>query len=285
MSCTYCSTTISRGDLYCFSVEEIVRGVSTLVKSGSKEILLTSQDNGAYKYGKKTLPDLLDEICKIDADFYIRNGMSNPVYLHKFLDRLVSSYKNPQIYKFLHIPVQSGSDSVLKEMQRGYKTENFLEIIENFKKQIPELTVFTDIIVGFPTETEDDFKQTLNLLKQIKPDAVNISKFGKRPGTKAAEIEGIGDKIVKKRSVECYELASKISLENNKKWIGWNGRVFVNDADQSKNLIQIGREKNFIGRNFAYKKILIKSEKNLLGMEVDVQIVDAKQTYLIGQII
>ena len=329
LSCTYCSTTISRGDLSCFSIEEIVRGVSTLVKSESKEILLTSQDNGAYKYGKKNLPDLLDAICKIDADFYFRNGMSNPVYLHSFLDRLICSYKNPKIYKFLHIPVQSGSDTVLKEMKRGYKTERFLEIVERFRKEIPELTVFTDIIVGFPTETEDDFKQTLDLLKQTKPDMVNVSKFGKRPGTKAAEMEGVGDKIVKKRSAECSELAAKFSLENNKKWVGWNGMVFVNEVDQNKNLIQISGEDQpfslekkrfeivspiketrdisatimlemqipketivqiteetvFIGRNFAYKKVLIKSEKNLLGIEVDVQIVDAKQTYLVGEII
>ena len=107
-SCSYCIVKLAKGNLFSYPVEEILKEIKTALKEGCREIWLTSQDNGAYKYGKKTLPDLLDEICKIDADFYIRNGMSNPVYLHKFLDRLVSSYKNPQIYKFLHIPVQSG---------------------------------------------------------------------------------------------------------------------------------------------------------------------------------
>ncbi len=116
LSCTYCATTIARGDLVCFPPEDIVRGVSYLVKEGCKEILLTSQDNGAYIYGKVKTPELLESIANIDGEFFIRNGMTNPMYLRPFLNHLIEIYKNSKVYKFLHIPVQSGSNKTLQKM-------------------------------------------------------------------------------------------------------------------------------------------------------------------------
>ena len=282
LSCTYCATTIARGDLDCFSPEDIVRGASYLVKNGSKEILLTSQDNGAYKFGDVKLPDLLEKICQIDSDFFVRNGMTNPLYLHSILKPLIEVYKNPKMYKFLHIPVQSGSNSILESMKRGYKIENFINFIEDFRKEIPEITISTDIIVGFPGETEEDFEQTKNLLEEIKFDVVNLSKFGARPGTEAAKMKQVDKKIVNKRSAELAKIIRKNSLEKNKNWIGWEVKSFVNEKPD---LLQIGKEQNFKARNIFYKPISIKSEKNVFGQIIDVKITGYTQANLIGEII
>ena len=281
LSCTYCATTIARGDLDCFSPEDIVRGASHLAKNGSKEILLTSQDNGAYKYNSIRLPELLEKICKIDSDFFLRNGMTNPMYLHSILNPLIQVYKNPKIYKFLHIPVQSGSDKILKSMKRGYKTEAFKNFVWEFRKEIPQLTLSTDIIAGFPGETDEDFQKTKNLLEEIRFDIVNLSKFGSRPGTEAANMEQVDREAVNKRSAELSKLIRKISSEKNKNWVGWKGKVFVNEKSD---LVQIGKEKQFTGRNIFYKPISIKTGQDIFGKLINVEIKGYTHANLTGEI-
>ena len=280
LSCTYCATTIARGDLQCFSPEEIVRASSYLVKSGSKEILLTSQDNGAYSCNGINLPKLLNAICQIGADFFLRNGMTNPMYLNSILNPLIEAYKNPKIYKFLHIPVQSGSDNILQKMKRGYRIENYKNFIQEFRKQIPELTISTDIIVGFPGETGEDFLQTKSLLEEMQFDIINLSKFSPRPGTEAAGMEQVDRIGINKRSSSLSKTINKISLEKNKKWIGWKGKVFVNEKPE---LIQIGHEQVFTGRNIFYKPVKIKSDKNIFGKLIDVKITSSTQANLVGE--
>ena len=280
LSCSYCATTISRGDLQCFSPESIVRGVSYLVKGGCKEILLTSQDNGAYLYKGQKLPDILKDVCQIDRKFYVRNGMTNPVYL-KFLNQFIEAYKSEKVYKFLHIPVQSGSNKVLKDMKRGYTVENFKKTISAFEKEFPMLLA-TDIIVGFPTETEEDFQETLKLLEEIRFDMVNISRFGKRPGTEAANMQTLDSDTMNRRSKKASQVAKKIIEEKNREWVGWKGKILINEIGK---LVSIGSEKQYIGRNLSYKPVLIKSEKNLLGKELNVEIKDSTIGCLIGEII
>ncbi len=276
LSCTYCATTIARGNLVCFSPEDIVRGVSYLVKNGCKEILLTSQDNGAYNHGKVKTPELLQNVAAIDGEFSIRNGMTNPMYLKPFLKQLIEVYKNSKVYKFLHIPVQSGSNMVLQKMKRGYKIELFEKIVEEFRKEIPEITISTDIIVGFPGEAEEDFQETINLVKKMKFDVVNISKFGSRPGTKAAKMEQIDRKEVNKRSVVLSSLVKRIFLENNKKWVGWSGKCLVNE---------IGKDGSLVARNSSYKPIVLDTkDRNLLGKFIQVEVVKSKETYLSGNL-
>ena len=142
------------------------------------------------------------EIIKIEGEFVVRVGMANPEHVKKYYKELAEVYKNEKIMKFLHIPIQSGSDKILKEMNRKYTIEEFKEIVNHFRKEIPGITISTDIIVGYPTETQEDFEQTVELFKELKFGVINISKFASRPRTKASKLKQLDTKIIKERSVE-----------------------------------------------------------------------------------
>lgn len=209
-NCSYCSVKLARGNLKSLSVDDIVKEIESLLKDGCDQIWLTSQDNGCYGLDiGEDLAALLKRICDIDGEFDVRVGMMNPTYIKgKMLDAIVSAYKNDKIRKFIHIPVQSGSDRILKRMRRGYTVEDFENIFKQFKKDIPDISITTDIIVGFPGETEDDFKKTIELIQQIKPNKVNISRFGARPNTDAAKMEQVPVNVINERSKELYKIIS-----------------------------------------------------------------------------
>ncbi|MEM5844137.1 MAG: radical SAM protein, partial [Candidatus Aenigmatarchaeota archaeon] len=231
----------------------------------------------SYNYEGKNLANLLEKICEIEGKFFVRVGMVNPFYTRKILEELIQAYKNEKVFKFLHLPIQSFSESVLEKMRRGYKPKDALEIIEKFYEAFPHLTLSTDIIVGFPSETEQDFQETLKFIEKVKPDIVNISKFGPRPGTEAAKMKQLPQATIKKRSKEAFELVRRISFEKNQRWLNWEGLCLIDEKG--------AKSKTFIARNFAYKPIVVKSEKNLLGQFKNVRITEAKSNYLIGEII
>ncbi|HDJ96655.1 MAG TPA: tRNA (N(6)-L-threonylcarbamoyladenosine(37)-C(2))-methylthiotransferase, partial [Candidatus Aenigmarchaeota archaeon] len=157
--CTYCIVKYERGKLFSFPERLIVKEVESSVKEGCKEIWITSQDNACYGLDIGTdLPKLLNSITKVKGKFYVRVGMMNPVYVKNFVDRLINSYKSSKIFKFLHLPAQSGSNRILKAMKRGYSIKDFVRIVEKFRKRFKLLTLSTDIIVGFPGESEEDFE-------------------------------------------------------------------------------------------------------------------------------
>ena len=148
---------------------------------------LTSQDTACYGYDIDTnIVNLLKKILKMQRDFRIRLGMGNPDYFPDYLDELIEVFKDRRMYKFLHIPVQAGSDNVLKAMKRNYSISTFKNIIRKFRSNIPDITLSTDIICGYPDETDEDFEETIKLIKEIRPDVLNISRFWPRPGTIAA---------------------------------------------------------------------------------------------------
>ena len=270
--CSYCSVKFAKGKLFSYPKEKIFEEIENATNDGCKEIWITSQDNSCYgKDIDSSLPELLNEICNIGGEFFVRVGMMNPVHAKDILDELIQSYKNEKIFKFLHIPVQSGSNQILEKMKRGYKVEDFIEIVEIFRKEISNLTISTDIIVGFPGETEEDFKQTTSLVQNVRPDIVNISKFGARAKTDAAKVKQVDIKTVNERSLVLHNLVRKICLKNNKKWIGWKGKVLVDE--KTKN--------GFVARNFAYKPIVIKNKKNILGKNIEMEIKDATANCLI----
>ena len=277
-NCSFCATKLARGNLFSFRPHSIREHIKKAIASGAKEIWLTSQDISAYGRDIGTnLTELLESIVKIEGEFLIRVGMMNPLHFKKFeLNSLIEVFKNPKIFKFLHLCVQSGSNKVLKIMRRGYSVEDFVYYVEKFREEIIDLTLATDIIVGHPGEEEEDFEDTIDLIKEVKPDIVNLSKFSPRPGTLAYKMRQIDKKIINERSKKLHELIQKISLEKNKKWLGWKGKVLIDEKF----------DKGFQGRNLSYKPIIIK-ECNLsyLGKFVDVEIVDAKNNYLIGKII
>jgi len=272
--CTFCQTKLARGELFSYPLDSIIKEVREAKNSGFKEIWLTSQDNSCYglEYGIN-LAVLLEEIGKIGGDFFVRVGMLNPLHLKKFLPRLVQSFKDDKIFKFLHLPLQSGSDAVLKSMRRGYSVKDFLYFVNYFKSEIPELTLSTDIIVGYPTESDKDFRKTFDLVKKVRPDVTNISKFWSRTGTEAAKMPQIDRKIINNRTKKLHKAARKISLEKNKEWIGWDGKIFVSERVK----------KGFLGKNSSYKYVFIESEKNILGKKISVKISDASTNFLIAE--
>ncbi|MEK6856497.1 MAG: tRNA (N(6)-L-threonylcarbamoyladenosine(37)-C(2))-methylthiotransferase [Nanoarchaeota archaeon] len=200
-SCTFCGTKLARGNLRSYRIGDIKRNMEEAVKEGCKIIYLSSQDNGCYGFDIKTsLPELLDELTTIEGDYKIRVGMMNPWHLTKILPELVNSFNSEKIMKFLHIPVQSGSEKILKHMKRMHTVENYRSAVKEFRKNFPDISIATDVIVGYPLETEEDFQLTYSLIKETKPEVFNISKFSPRPGTKATELKQLSSEIIKERS-------------------------------------------------------------------------------------
>jgi MiaB-like tRNA modifying enzyme len=272
--CTFCQTKLSKGDLTSYRLGDIVRQVQTEIKDGCKEVWLTSTDNGCYGFDIGTdLPALVNAVTEIPDDFMVRVGMMNPMYMPRIKEDLIKSFNNDKVFKFLHIPVQCGSNKVLHDMKRGHTAETFRDIVHKVNEKFEKFTISTDIIVGFPSETEEDFQKTVDLLDEIRPDVVNLSKYSARPGTDAAMMKQIDVVEMKRRSKIIFEQINKISIENNKKWIGWKGKVLFDEKT----------EEGIKGRNFAYKPIFVKDDV-VIGQYHTVEIIDVAVNTLLGKI-
>ena len=272
--CTFCQTKLAKGDLTSYRLGDIVRQVQTEIKEGCKEVWLTSTDNGCYGFDIGTdLPSLVNAVTEIPSDFMIRIGMMNPMYMPRIKESLIKSFNNDKVFNFLHIPVQCGSNKVLHDMKRGHTAETFREIVKKINEKFEKFTISTDIIVGFPSETEEDFQKTVDLLDEIKPDVVNLSKYSARPGTDAAEMKQIDVVEMKRRSKIIFEEINKISIKNNKKWIGWKGKVLFDEKT----------EEGVKGRNFAYKPIFVQDNVDI-GQYHTVEITDVTVNTLLGKI-
>ncbi len=255
--CNFCITKFARGHLLSYDPDEIVKHVRNALNNGAKEIWLTSQDTACYGYDINTnIVSLLKKILEMKRNFKIRLGMGNPDFLPDYLDELIEVYKNPRMFKFLHIPVQSGSNTVLKKMKRNYTVQTFIEIVNKFRKTHPDITLSTDIICGYPEETDDEFQETIDLIKKVRPDVLNISRFWPRPGTIAAKKKQLPSHIIKQRSVKLRKLFHEIAKENNKKWLKWEGTILIDE---------LGKNNTYVGRNYAYKPVIVKKGK--LGYE------------------
>ena len=274
--CTFCQTKLSKGDLTSYRLGDIVRQVQTEVRDGCKEIWLTSTDNGCYGFDIGTdLPSLVNAVTDIPEDFMVRVGMMNPMYMPRIRENLIESFDDGKVFKFLHIPVQSGSDKVLHDMKRGHTSMTFREIVKKARKRFDDFTISTDIIVGFPSETEEDFQETVSLLSDTRPDVVNLSKYSARPGTDAAKLKQISPAEIKRRSKIIFEQITKISTGNNKRWIGWQGDVLFDERT----------EDGIKGRNFAYKSVFVKNQKVAIGQRHIIKITDISVNTLLGEIV
>ena len=276
-ACSYCITSIARGKLKSYPIDEIVQDVCSALRQGCKEIQLTSQDTGSYGFDSGyDLGNLLTGVCKLKGKYRIRVGMMNPYTVLKNIDSIIQAFDDNKIYKFLHIPVQSGDNDILKKMNRKYTVDDFLEIIKKFREKHTDITVSTDIIVGFPTETDEQFWHTIDLLKKVKPDITNITRYSARPYTKAKAMEGrIRTDIVKGRSRLLTKLCSEVSKENNFNHIGKKYTLLI--TEEGKNNTMIGRTEN-------YKPVVIK-EKVEIGKFIPVEITSSAPTHLFGMLI
>lgn len=283
--CSFCQTKLAKGSLTSYRIGDILRQVKDDVASNCKEIWLTSTDNGCYGLDLKTdLVDLLEMCSNIEGDYKIRVGMMNPMYVPRFLDRLISLYRNnDKVFKFLHMPVQSGSERILRKMKRGHTAKIFLDVVKELRKKIPEITIATDIITGFPSESERDFEETLSLIEESQPDVINSSRYSPRPGTLAAKYPRLSTKIVKERSTRLHTIIRKASMRRNRIWYGWKGQILIDELlDEGK--IQ--------GRNYAYRPVIIEipgskkfDPKQLLGQYLSIKVIEISNYSLLGELI
>jgi len=278
-SCAYCCVVFARGRLRSYNIDEIVERMKKDLAMDVKEFWLTSQDTACYGRDIGTnLAELLTAICKVKGDFRVRVGMMTPSIVLDLLDDLIEAFADERIFKFVHLPVQSGDDEILKRMRRFYSVKDFERIVNTFRKSFPNITISTDIICGFPSESREAFEKTLHLISKVKPDIVNVSKFFARPGTAVAKMwkEFVPLEEVKQRSTAASELARKISLEKNTQWIGWSGKILVDEVGKVSG--------SWVGRSFAYKPIAVRSKNSLQGKSLQVRVTKAFSTHLEGEI-
>ena len=273
-ACSFCQTRLARGRLHSYPLEEIVSEVRLCLEKGAKEIQVTSQDTGAYGLEIGTdVCELVDSITRLPGDFMVRVGMMNPDHAKRLLPKLIRMLENKKVYAFAHLPVQSGSNKVLKDMRRAHSVEDLVDVVNALREAIPGVTISTDVIVGYPTESEDDFKQTLQLLEEMRFDIVNVSKFTPRPFTPAAELKELDNKLVKKRSEITSRLVRGITAEKNRELVGKTFRVLVTEK----------RKNGFSGRTDSYKQVALPNQELELGKWVKAVVKEASGASLIAE--
>jgi len=275
--CSYCIVKRARGDLRSYKPEKICEAVKSAVERGAKEIRITSQDCSAYGWEDVSalkLPELLEMITPVEGNFRIRVGMMNPFTMIHILDELLDAFDSKKIFKFFHVPVQSGSDKVLRDMNRNYKAVDFVEIVKSIRQRFEDSTICTDFIVGFPTETEKDFFSSLSLLDDLKPEKVNITRFSPRPGTEASKLKDLLEREKKKRSRIFSSLYQNIVREKNNELEGKKLPVLITEK---------GKKGGVIGRDPAYRLVVLNKDLPL-GATYTVRVTEAKSTYLMAEI-
>ena len=279
-TCAYCCVVFARGHLRSYGIQEIVERVKKDLAMGVQEFWITSQDTACYGRDRgMNLAELLNALCDVEGSFRVRVGMMTPNMVLDILGDLIQVFKNEKIFKFIHLPVQSGDDQILERMRRFYSVEGFKRIVNAFRASFPEMTLATDVICGFPGEDEEAFEKTLQLIGEVKPDIVNVSKFFARPRTAVAEMQEdfVPFQEIKRRSSFVARLAREVAFERNQRWVGWTGEIFVDEVGKISG--------SWVGRNFAYKPITIRDAADLLGKTLRVKVVGGFPTYLEGNVI
>jgi MiaB-like tRNA modifying enzyme len=257
-NCSFCETKRARGPLNSFSPELVIEAIKLSIARGAREIELTSQDTGAYGADIKTdIIKLLEKVDKIDGNFKVRLGMMNPEFIKHFGSRLCELLQRDHFYRFVHLPVQSGSDNVLKDMRRQYTAEEAMHAIEMLRSHVNGISIETDIIVGFPTESDSNFIETLSFIKDAKPEITNISKFSPMPHTDASKLPQLPYYVVNKRSVELSRLVRSQQLEKNKKFIGSDVDIIITESNSI----------SYNGRTGSYNEVVVKKGN---GMQIEI---------------
>lgn len=278
--CTYCIVPYVRGRERSVPLDEIIHDVKQYAEKGYKEIILLGQNVNSYGKDFKNgdnFAKLLEEICKVEGDFLVRFISPHP---RDFSDEVIDVIaKNDKIAKSLHLPLQSGSTRILKMMNRGYTKEQYIALAEKIKERIPGVALTADIIVGFPGETEEDFLDTLDVVKRIQFENSFMYMYSIRQGTKAAEMdEQIDSEVKKERLQRLIEVQNSCSLAESETYMGKTVRILV-EGESRKN------KDVLTGRTSTNKIVLFKGDKALEGTFVNVKIYDCKTWTLYGDIV
>jgi len=274
-SCSYCVVKRIRGPVKSRSIEAITRDVGWRVQNGVRQIFLTAQDGGAYGLDRGyRLPDLVEALCDIEYDFKLRVGMMNVSSILDIAEDLLKAFDHPQTYKFVHLPVQSGSDRILELMERGHTVSDFKRIVSSFRHEFRDVTVSTDFIVGFPSETAEDFRATLDLLREVTPLKVNITRFSRREGTKAFFLRPVNGGVQKGRSRMLTAEHHRVARQRNCECIGEGYMALA---------VERGKKGSTVLYNDNYRPIVVLRELPL-GRFYAVRITGVTSTYLIGSL-
>jgi MiaB-like tRNA modifying enzyme len=279
-NCSYCITKFATGRIDSPPVEANVEKARALVHAGARELRVTGQDTGVYGWdeGERKLPELLDRICDIEGEFRVRLGMANPGGVHGIREELADVFaRNDELYDFIHLPVQSGSDDVLADMRRQHRVGKFREVVATFDDRLDHWTLSTDFIVGFPTEDEGDHEASMELLREVRPEKINVTRFSKRPGTDAAGMKGLGGTVKKERSKAMSELKREVVREAHEAMVGDRRRVLA---------VEPGTGDSVKCRDPAYRQVIVRDATEH-GVEpgafLDVEVTAAEAMYCFGE--
>jgi tRNA-2-methylthio-N6-dimethylallyladenosine synthase len=267
-SCTYCIVPFVRGREIYHSIDQILAETRDRVAEGAREITLLGQTVNSYRHGSARFAELLEAVAKVDGVDRMRFISPHPYYMTGRVIETMAAV--PQVCESLHLPVQSGSNRMLKQMMRNYTREHYLAQIQKMREAMPGMTLSTDIIVGFPGESEEDFQETLTLIEEARFDWGFIFKYSPREGTPAAELECLPLELIEERHRRCLELVDRIALEKRARLVGTTHDVLV-EAD------------NF-GRTRSNHKVRITSSNLAPGEVVRVRITNAQRATLEGEL-
>lgn len=275
-ACAFCQTRLARGRLVSFRPGDLIERARRAIGEGARQIWLTAQDTGAYgaESGDITLPQLLGRLCALEGDFMIRLGMSSPHWIYARLAEYLDALAHPRMFQFLHVPVQSGSDAVLRAMHREGTAAEFIDIADAFHARFPDATLMTDIIAGFPGESAEDFAATLALLERAAPAAVNRSRFSARPATPAATLSPPPGRVVSERMALLNESARRLARAFHHRQLGRRERVLTAESPRP------GRT---IAHTRAWRPVDLAGEWPL-GIWLDVEIHAAADYHLQGRV-
>ena len=257
-----------------YPVEEIISRALQAASEGVCHIELASEDMGAYgvDIGSNIAELLLRLSDALPPGVMLRTGMTNPPYIMEHLDGVIEALKRPNVYSFMHIPVQSGSDVVLAAMKRKYTVKDFLHLVDRLREEIPDIYLLTDVICGFPTETEEDWSATLDLVRRCCFHAVYASRYFARANTPAAKLKQLPHPVTKRRYKELCALDAL--NDRNARLLGTTQRVWFAGTDGSGNQT-VGRTKNFA-------KVLVPRDDDLLGQSAMVQVLRTSVKHVEG---
>uniref|UniRef100_F6VXN9 tRNA-t(6)A37 methylthiotransferase n=1 Tax=Callithrix jacchus TaxID=9483 RepID=F6VXN9_CALJA len=274
-ACTYCKTKHARGNLASYPIDELVDRAKQSFQEGVCEIWLTSEDTGAYGRDIGTdLPTLLWKLVEVIPEgAMLRLGMTNPPYILEHLEEMAKILNHPRVYAFLHVPVQSASDSVLMEMKREYCVADFKRVVDFLKEKVPGITIATDIICGFPGETDQDFQETVKLVEEYKFPSLFINQFYPRPGTPAAKIEQVPAQVKKQRTKDLSRVFHSYSPYHHK--IGERQQVLVTEESFDS--------KFYVAHNRFYEQVLVPKNPAFMGKMVEVDIYESGKHFMKGR--
>ena len=278
--CSYCIVPYVRGRERSRRPDDIIEEAKMLIAEGAKDITLLGQNVNSYGKdigGSVDLASIIHKICALDGDFRLRFMTSHPKDASPELIQAIADEE--KMVKHFHLPIQSGSDKILKAMNRHYDSARYLSIIEDLKKAVPDISITSDIIVGFPGETEEDFEATLDIIKKVRYDALFSFIFSPRVGTPAAEMEDkIPHEVSTERFARLLEVSNAISLERNERFVGRTVRVLAEEVSKTD-------KTTITGRADTPRPIHFKADKSIIGQFVNVKITKAETFSLSGEII